>query len=392
MTNLFGVKNDYTRGIHNFETNEEWYAYFNMKINISEVNQELFMVHEHIVNGEVMHLIQPCAISCKWNQSNKHFRSSLWNINGELVSAGLPKFVNWGENPDNFPVPTSLKNCTVVEKMDGSLLIISKYKGNYILRTRGTVDASKMENGHELEFFKSNILPKLNFEANDTWNYSVLFEWYSPLNRVVIRYGDDAQYYLVGMIEHSDYSLADQETLDKLADAYGLLRPNTYTFTTLSDLLTNVDAWKGKEGVVIYSKNGQELHKVKASDYLIRHRLKDEFGSLEKVLDFFISQDCPDYHTFYNKVAEVVDFETAEECRGDISKCVDAHKDVNKIIFGMRGFVEGLKHLPTRKEQALKVLSSYGNTNRGSFVFKLLDGKTLDSEDHKKLFWQVLKK
>ncbi len=29
-----------------------------------------------------------------------------------------------------------------VEKLDGSTLIVSKYKGQYILRTRGTVDAS----------------------------------------------------------------------------------------------------------------------------------------------------------------------------------------------------------------------------------------------------------
>jgi hypothetical protein len=45
-----------------------------------------------------------------------------------------------------------------VEKLDGSTLIVSKYNGQYILRTRGTVDASKLANGFELELFKSTIL------------------------------------------------------------------------------------------------------------------------------------------------------------------------------------------------------------------------------------------
>ncbi len=78
----------------------------------------------------------------------------------------------------------------MVEKLDGSLLIVSKYNGQYILRTRGTVDASIMANGHELEIFKNTILSKLA-DNNDTWDYSVLFEWLSPINKIVLNYGDE---------------------------------------------------------------------------------------------------------------------------------------------------------------------------------------------------------
>src|SRR6185369_1034556 len=126
-----------------------------MKVDLTRVDNDQFMLHEHIVNGEMVTLIQPQHIGCKWDQSNKHFRSSVWNSYGELVSAGFPKFTNWGEKPEQFPVPTSLRGCTVTEKLDGSLLIVSKYKGQFILRTRGTVDASTLDNGAELELFRS---------------------------------------------------------------------------------------------------------------------------------------------------------------------------------------------------------------------------------------------
>ena len=110
------------------------------------------MVHEHILNGETVSLVQPIHIGGKWTLTNKIFRSSVWDSNGELISAGFPKFTNWGEAPDIFPLPDSLRNATIVEKIDGSLLVVSKWKGHYILRTRGTVDATQLENGMNLKF------------------------------------------------------------------------------------------------------------------------------------------------------------------------------------------------------------------------------------------------
>jgi hypothetical protein len=223
--------------------------------------------------------------------------------------------------------------------------------------------------------------------------YSLITEITTPNLRIVINYGDEPDLWLTGAINKDDYSLMTQDELDNLAKLLGMKRPERYEFDNLENMLAVVDKWIKKEGLCLYSPDGQEIWKVKSEDYKIRHRLKEEFGSIEKVLEFFIQENCPDYNTFMTKIAEVVDFETATECRGDASKIVDAWKEVQDIVAGMTRFVEYvLKPLSTRKDQALKVLSSYGNTNRSAFVFKLLDGKILEKEDLKKLMWQVLKK
>lgn len=348
-----------------------------------------------------MWLIQPQFIGCKWTQDNKHFRSSVWNSEGELISAGFPKFTNWGENPDNFPVPTSLKNAVVTEKMDGSLLIVSKYKGQFILRTRGTVDASKMENGAELEIFKQKYPKVFEFQSlgMDTWPFSLLFEWTSPSNRIVVRYGDEPTFVLVGAVNHAEYKLWTQEWLDSLAKGFGVPRPEVFNFNDVSELLEKVDLWEGKEGVVVYSKDGQALHKVKSAWYLVRHRLKEEFGNFEKVLDFYLSEGQPDFGKFQTRVSEITDWETAQEIIGDISRCVDARLHVGRIINSFLQCVEfKLKTLgdpsdkKVRGQMARVVLQDYGDTNRASFVFKLLDGKELGTDDLKKLYYQVLKK
>ena len=363
-----------------------------MKIDLNKVDRTQFMVHEHSLNGEVVHLIQPQHIGTKWTQDNKHMRSVVVNYEGEVISAGFPKFTNWGENPDNFPVPNSLRNCTVMEKLDGSLLIVSKYNGQYILRTRGTVDASTLANGHELELFKEKFLKSLTHDTPDTWNVSILFEWVSPINKIVLNYGDEPDWYVVGIVHHSDYSLYSQEDLDMWAKNKGFKRPATYTFTDVNDLLQNVEQWKGKEGVCVYSKNDQSIHKVKGAWYLALHHMKSELSNIEKVMDVWLEQGMPDYNTFYNYIFTTFDFELAEQVKGMISRIADGKKEVNKIVEGMNSFVNNrLRSLPTRKEQAQLVISSYGETNRASFLFKLLDGKSLGKEEYKKLMFQVLK-
>lgn len=371
-----------------------------MKFDLQSIDHSQFMVHPHVLNGEIVHLVQPNHIGVKWRQDNKFLRSVVLNEDGEVISIGFPKFTNWGENPEHFPTPDSLKDVVCMEKLDGSLLVVSKYKGNFILRTRGTVDASKMDNGHELEVFKQKY--PLVFEyvpESETWPFSLLFEWTSPENRIVIRYGDEPEFSLVGAIYHETGELWTQSWLEVLSIGFGCPRPTVYSFYDISDLLTLVDGWVGKEGVCVYSNDGQMIHKVKSADYLCKHRLKEEFCNFERVLDFYIDQNCPDFKSFQERVSQVTDWETATEIVGDISRCVDVWKEVQQITSGMNRFVdEKLKPIgepsdkKARGKMAQLVLQAYGNTNRASFVFKIVDNKPLDKNDFKKLFYQVLKR
>jgi len=109
-------------------------------------------------------------------------------------------------------------------------------------------------------------------------------------------------------------------------------------------------------------------------------------------MDVWLEQGMPDYNTFYNYIVTTFDFELAEQIKGTISRIVDGKKEVNKIVEGMNSFVNNrLRLLHTRKEQAQLVISSYGDSGRSSMIFKILDGKSLDKNDYKKLIFQVLK-
>lgn len=365
-----------------------------MKIDLQSVNTESFMVHPHIINGEVCQLIQPQHINCKWTKDNIIFRSSVWNSDGELISAGFPKFPNFLEKPDVFPVPTNLKNASITNKLDGSLLVVSRYKGQYILRTRGTVDATKLENGYELEVFKNTILPSVGNPAADTWDYSFLFEWLtaSADHKIVLKYENVPDWILIGAINHNDYSLYTQRQLNEYADLMTLKRPEQFSFNTVDELVDAVTNWKDKEGVVLYTNGDQSLHKIKSDDYKKKHAFKSN-ATLENTLELYFTLGRPTFGEFQAKVIELYDWECAQMVIGHISNISDAAKEVNNIVNGFKTFVNNtLKALPTRKDQAQKTIASYAVTNRSQMIFSLLDGKELTNEQMTKLFWQVLKK
>ena len=353
------------------------------------------MVHQHILNnGEVIWLIQPQHIACQWNKDNIIFRSSVWNDSGELISAGFKKFPNLQEKPDVFPIPTDLKNAIVTSKLDGSLLIVSKYKGQVILRTRGTVDATRLENGYEIEIFKQNFLPLIESSCNnvDTWNTSFLFEWLtaSSDHTIVLKYENVPDWILIGAINHLDYSLWTQGELDKLAKNVGFKRPEQHLFNSVDELVDIVTNWKNKEGVVLYTKDGQSLHKVKSDDYKKKHAFKSN-ATLENTIELFFTFDKPDFNIFKQKVEELYDWECVQMVIGHISNICDASRNVGQIIKGIENFINPLKALP-RKDAAMAIMSSYGSSGRSNMAFTLLDGKSLTSDQVKKLYWQVLKK
>lgn len=367
-----------------------------MHVDLSSIDRENFMVHPHIVNGEECWLVQPQHQGCLWNKRNTHLRSSLWSNDGELVSASYRKFFNWDEQPDLDPIPSDLSGASLMEKLDGSTLIVSRRKGFTIWRTRGTSNAREQDNGHEIDLLMQKYPQFMEYlERSHTSSVSYIFEWLSPTNRIVIDYGPEVDMVLTNIVCHEDYSYYTQRELDQVAVVAGLRRPNRYSYNSVEEMKKAVEAFAGKEGLCVYFDHDQRIRKVKSASYLYLHRAKSEISSFEKVLDVYLGESEKaghylGYMDFFNFLVDTFDYEIATIAQPHVSVIADAIKDVEKLLSAMKVFVEPLK-VKTRKEAALTIIQAYGNTNRSGMAFKLLDGKMLDKDDTKKLVYQVTK-
>lgn len=349
------------------------------------------MTHQHFVGEHPVLLVQPVHIGCPWGLDNDIFRSSVWDLDGNLVSASFKKFFNWDEKPDLDPAPASLQGATLMEKVDGSTLIFSRYKGHTVIRTRGTVDARKQENGHEIDLLcekYGKFIAYLN--SFETSNESFVLEWTSPNHRIVLNYGDEPDMILTAIIDHSDYSYMKQSQLDYFASELNLRRPRTFKYDSVEEMKASVEAFKGMEGLCVYYNGGQHIRKVKGAEYLAKHRMKSELSNIEKVMDLWLVSGRLPYQEFFNYCETAFDYEIANDARGFISNICDAWKEVVTIEVAMKEKVALLAD-GSRKDAAAIILQVYGNTNRASFAFKLLDGKPLDDECYKKLLYQCLK-
>jgi hypothetical protein len=357
---------------------------------IQQVNGEDFYTKTDYLFGRECVLIYPKAFP-KWNEKNKYFRSSIWDIaTFEPISLGWRKFTNWGEQPEFEPLNVK-SELEFIRKIDGSCLIVSSLDGNVICRTRGTFDASAAENGYEIALFKTKYSKFFNDPLLKDGKHSILFEWTTPTNQIVLKETDEPELWLCGIVENSDYRYWSQTRLDAAAEYWGFRRPERFQFNTVEEMISAVEKFD-TEGVVVYGNNGQVLKKCKSLRYLSLHKMRSAMG-LESMVDVFFEFDMPDFQTFRRLMGEKFDWELTTQAVPFMSRICDGYKEVQNIIDGFKTFAK-INHALPRKEFAKKLFSSYGGegNNRANFCFCLYDGKDIDRAGLKKILWQCLKK
>lgn len=346
-----------------------------------------FKIQEVEFCGIPSFLICAEGFDAKWSSENKIYRSSVWSKQGELLSAGLKKFVNLGELPDIFPPPKNLNYATIVEKLDGSCLICDWVNDKFSMKTRGTYSYKQLENWQDFEF----VAEKYNLEkiAKIYRGYTLLFEIVSPNQRIVLDYGNEADAYLIGIINKRDYSLLSQAYLDFTAEIYGLKRPKKYEFTDLDELVKYIKAAENIEGVCIYTDGDQVIFKLKSEFYLAAHRMKSELGSINRVVEFYAQCGLITKNDFKTILENTFDFEVLNRAKNDIEKVYVALEKARLLFVSICGAITGLKIKDIdRKKQAQYIINTFPDVK--DIAFLLLDGKQLNSKNIEKLIRKYL--
>lgn len=337
-----------------------------------------FNYKEGVIGGDEVYLVTPNDMGVKWTNENRHLRSCIIRkSDGKIISIGQRKFTNLGEQPD-FEPWQSYYSFEAFRKMDGSLLIISRHNGELIVRTRGTFSIKTLENGQELDFLIKKY-PKLFNIVDSIYNdHSVLLEWTTPSNVIVLKESDEPTLTLLNIINHKSLEYKSQIEVDEYAAKWNTDRPTRYYYNSLQECIDDVTTWKGAEGVVLY--HGQYLKKIKAAEYLRLHRCKSAISSMSNLIELFVESGSADEHDFYKYIELTLDHELAEIAKPDICRIGRALKLYTEQYREVEEFIKTL--VGTRKEQALAIISQWFDW-RKSLAFILLDNKTDDQKKAK---------
>lgn len=356
-------------------------------MNIKLPDPQQFNFKDCVIAGDECVLVTPKDMGVEWNDDNKYFRSSIWRKSDmKPVSLGFRKFMNYGEKPDFEPLDPR-DGVRAIRKIDGSCLLVNDYRGELVVRTRGTVDASKLENGHEIELLKKKYPKAFKNEWLECGLWTLLFEWTTPTNRIVLNESIEPTLWLIGMVFHGDYSYASQRNLDQYAKAMGVKRPESYGISLsggIEFIKQQIEPLQDIEGVVIYDDragddSGQILKKIKTLRYLKLHRVFTGIKSVDHLFDLWVDHNTPDRDVFENQLSTEYDWELVTSLQSLMDELFLRWKQIQTQLSWIRTYLTGPDFLLLdRKHRAMNILQMFPKTS--GFVFAMMDGKDVSPQ------------
>lgn len=295
----------------------------------------------------------------------------------KVVARPFPKFFNYEELTGldwttlyDIPQTVLTEPFTAYNKEDGSLLIVYYYNG-WHTATRGSFQSEQAICGRKLLDNKYG-----QYCLNP--DYTFLFEYVGPENRIVVPYSEE-NVILLGVIHtESGYELTEEEivALDLPFD-----RPKIYTdISSLAsaEIKKDADGTCNFEGFVLCFRYGNRTFRVKlkASTYCALHRImsnftpKRVFESLRNNTNIDLSDVPDEFFDEYTKIKE---------------NFLDQYKTIETIA--LDEFYKIIVWADDNKEYRKKFAEKAKLSRYPSILFSILDGKP-----YNQIIWKILEK
>lgn len=234
--------------------------------------------------------------------------------NWRIVSRPFDKFWNYGEG---HAKPIDWASARVLEKLDGSLMVLYHYDGEWQVSSSGMPDAGGEVNGCDISFRDLfwKVWDEMGYfrpaEAGFMPHMTYMFELMTPYNRVVVRHKEN-RIALIGVRNRltGKESKVGWESPDPFL--LGRRLPHevrVFPLQTTEDVLKTFDAMDplGQEGYVVVDKDFHRI-KVKHPGYVAIHHMRDGFGP-RRMLEVVRSGESsellvhfPEWTDVYNEV------------------------------------------------------------------------------------------
>ena len=206
---------------------------------------------------------QATQYEAKWDEVTLSCRGLVFDDEGNQVSYPFKKFFNIEEKKH-----TSTEHFEIYEKVDGSLITVFNYNGEWVVSSRGSFTSDQAIAAQKLfNRFKVDML-----DPNATY----LFELIAPWNRIVVDYGDAEELILLG-IKSKEYE-CNYEELVVVSRYLGCKVTQLFHFEDYTEIQKL--NWANTEGFIVRFSNGDRC-KIKFVDYVKLHRVLTNCSSYD---------------------------------------------------------------------------------------------------------------
>lgn len=283
-----------------------------------------------------------------------------WNV----VSIAFNKFFNLGE-PNAAQI--DWYSAIGTEKLDGSLMTVYFYDGQWKVKTNGTIDATDAEldsplykNFREL-FDAAAENSGLDYSRLDK-RKSYTFELCSKYNKVVLQYDEPELYHIL--------TRWNVEPFDEIKEGIGVKKPWSICFFSKESYEDFVRRMNKSvvlhEGIVVRDKYANRV-KIKTEQWLSLHYLIDEHNTSEdRLIEMVLANDTDELLSYFPE------YETTLE---HIQMRLHAIEQQTRIF---HLFISNQFANKTRKEIALSMQSNSWDKTGQALFWLIYDNKISD--------------
>jgi RNA ligase len=212
---------------------------------------------------------------------------------GNLISRPYHKFFNVGEKEETQLNKVNLYEPHVVlEKLDGSMIRPIPTPEGFRLATKAGVTDVAMnaevfiaDKPHYATFIRKCIQK----------GTTPIFEWVSRKNRIVVDYPED-NLILTGLRYNDTGKYVDYQVMSDYATSWNIPVVKAVDGLAVQNIdlfVKQVREWDDGEGIVLRFDTGHMV-KVKADDYVLRHKSKDAINQEKNVLQTILEDAVDD--------------------------------------------------------------------------------------------------
>lgn len=206
---------------------------------------------------------EKCVYERSWDEITLLARGLVIDVvTREVVATPFPKFFNVGEGEVTIPdLPFE-----TFEKLDGSLIIVFKWDGEWHSITKGSFKSEQSR-------WAAAWIDDLDLDSWVPLGATLLFEAIYPENRIVVRYrGDMTGLHLLGGY-YKDGDEFCYGTLRDLGELICVSVVERHSYSSVSELMVTAKGLDSNaEGFVLRFSNGLRL-KIKGDEYCRIHRM-----------------------------------------------------------------------------------------------------------------------